>query len=407
MPTFEVMTTIGGLEYYWADYSVYVSVKRIKAHSDGKVTGEITILNAEKQILYPATIFNFNADRTRNSLAKTLTEKDKERPWQDIINSLSVSVLEITRQGEPVQELWTSDDVPPMEFLLDPLIIKGLPTIVFGEKGAFKSGMGLMAYLCLILPWHDNPLGFIAPKKSIKPLILDYELPGDIAQRNLKQFVDGMELGPIPLYHRHCSAPLAEEVEQIANQIKEVGAECLIIDSLARASGGELNKTEPANAFFEALDKFNLSSLILAQTSKDKEGKGKSIYGNALFTYYARSVFELCKQESLRDNILDVALFHRHANLTKINKDMGFRITFNGTQNTITRESVDLGEFMEKVSTQKAIFNELKTGAMSPADLADATGSKVDTVKVVLNRLKKRGLVVNLEHGIWGLPARK
>ena len=295
----------------------------------------------------------------------------------------------------------------PLEYLLDPLIIKGVPNIIFGEKGAAKSTMGLMSYICLILPWTDNPLGFNAPNRSIKSLILDYELPGDIAKRNAKYFTDGMGLGPIPLYHRRCSAPLVSEVEQIANQIKEIGAECLIIDSLARASGGELNKTEPANAFFETLDKLNITSLILAQTAKDKEGKGKSIYGNALFTYYARSIFEICKQESLRDNILDVAMFHRHSNLTKIHRDMGFRITFNGTKNTVSRESVDLGEFMEKVSTQKAIFNELKTGGMSPTDLAATTGAKVETVKSILQRLKKRGLVVNLEHGIWGLPARK
>ena len=316
--------------------------------------------------------------------------------------------MDITRRGEPVNELWTSDEVAPLEYLLDPLIIKGVPNIIFGEKASFKSGMGLMAYLCLILPWHDNPLGFTAPNRSIISLILDYELPGEIAKRNAKYFTDGMGLGPVPLYHRRCSAPLASEVEQIANQIKEVGAECLIIDSLARASGGELNKTEPANDFFETLDKLNITSLILGQTAKPVEGKSKSsIYGNALFTYYARNIFEICKQESLRDNILDVAMFHRHSNLTKIHRDMGFRVTFNGTKNTISRESVDLGEFLEKVSTQKAIFNELKTGAMSPVDIAAATGGKVEVVKTILQRLKKRGLVVNPKHGIWGLPARK
>ncbi len=402
----EITETIGGLDYFWPEHAVYIYVKRIKS-SDDKVAGEITILNEDKEIIYPPTLTNFTADRTRNSLAKTLTGLDKARPWSDIINSLSVSVLDITRRGEPVRELWTSEDVAPLEYLLDPLIIKGVPNIIFGDKGAAKSTMGLIAYICLLLPWDDNPLGFIAPKRSIKSLLLDYELPGEIAKRNAKYFTDGMGLGPVPLYHRRCSAPLASEVEQIANQIKEVGAECLIIDSLARASGGELNKTEPANAFFETLDKLNITSLILAQTSKDKEGKHKSVFGSALFTYYARNIFEICKQESLRDNILDVAMFHRHSNLTKIHRDMGFRLTFNGTKNTISRESVDLGEFMEKVSTQKAIFNELKTGAMSPIDLSAETGSKVETVKVVLNRLKKRGLVVNSEYGKWGLPARK
>jgi len=405
----ETKERIDGYLVSWAAEQINIRVTHLHQHtSDGRVTGEITIQDDQDNTIYPQSSVTFTAGRSREGLAKLLTEKDSgaERNWGTMINQLTIIVIELARQGKPIQELWTYDNVPPLEWLLEPMIVKGVSNVLFGDEGTTKSSTSLIAYACLTLPWTDNPLGFIAPKRSIKTLLLDYELPGNIAQRNMKQIQQGMGLKDFPLYHRECKAPLATEIEQVANLMAENKFECIIIDSLARASGGELNKTEPANNFYEALDKLETTSLIIAQNSKDKESKKKSIYGNALYTYYARNIWEICRGESLNDDEIDVALFHRKSNLTKRYKERSYHWYFNGTKTIIEQQPVDVAEFKQKVSLKKAVIAELRSGKLSVKDIADGIEGNQGSVKTTLNRLKQQGLVVKLDATTWGLTAR-
>lgn len=401
----EVTESVGGFLFSWAEEGLKISISRTRSHSsDGRVTGELLISSSKSnKPLYPQTSFNFTSDRTRSSLIKTLQALDEGHPWEDIINQMSVIIVERTRAGEPLRELWTSEDVKKPEYLVEPLLLKGLPTIIFGEKGVTKSTFSLIIYACLTLPWVDNPLGFRVSAQPIRTAILDYELPSHIAQYNAKQIQEGMGLPPFPLYHRRCRAPLSDDIEQVMNWLTRYEIDAVIIDSLARACGGDLNKTEPANDFFEALDKLNVTSLILAQTSKDTESKKKTIYGNALFTYYARNIFELCRSDFSAGDEIDVGLFHRWSNLSKLYPDESFRISFNGSGTHIESQPVSVDEFKAKVNLQKAIYDTLKGGALSVKQLAEATGSSINTVSVVLNRLKKRGVVTNPEKGKWAL----
>ena len=404
----EVVSTITGYIFTWPGERIVIEVSRIHIHkSDAKVTGEITVKTQDEEdemiIISPPTSFNFTSDRTRKELANSMSKKIESLPWTTIIDQLCYGVQDRARKGEPVQELWTDEEIPELEFLLKPILIKGVPSVIFGEKGVAKSTLSLYIYYCLMLPWADNPLGLTVPAESVRTLILDYEVPGYIALLNIQKMKHGMGLPDIPLYHRRCILPLADDLEQIANRVSEVKAEVLIIDSLARASGGDLNKTEGANNFFEALDKLGKTSLIIAQTSKDTETKKKSIYGNALFTYYARSIFELCKSDYSEEDTIDVALFHRWANLTKRYPDMGFRINFNGHKTILESQPLSISEFMAKVTDQRKITHELRMGSLTAKEITENIDGNLGSVKVLLSKLKKKGIVVNLEGGRWGL----
>lgn len=403
---------INGYEFSWPDCGVTIKATQVRLHeSDSRVTGYLTVfaMNGDnKQVcIEPQSQFNFSAPRTRTELAKNLNLKTSTPPWGQIIDNLCYGVQERIRAGEPVRELWTSEDIPELEFILHPLLIAGVPTVIYGEKSATKSTFSLLVYLCLLLPWTDNPYGFGVPSEPTKTLILDWELPGDIAQRNLKYLTNGMGLGSVPLYHRHCSSPLANDLETIANHVANIGAKVVIVDSLARAAGGELNHTESPNAFFQALDKLKVTSLILAQTNKS-DNKVKTIYGNALFSYYARAIFELCRSENSPDKgPLDVALFHREGNLTERLPEMGFRLTFDrlAQRTVISPQRVNIGDFSGKVSIQKAVIKVLTKGALSVEEIAEETGVEIGTLRVALTRMKAKAILVNPERGLWGLRA--
>ena len=401
----KVTETITGYRFHWVAEGISINVSRVRIHTDGRITGDIQLILGQKE--EPSFGWNFSSSQTRKTLTNSLNEKYPDFRWQGIIDELCRQVQKLILTGEPIRELWTSEEIQAPQYLLETILLKDLPTIIFGEKGVTKSNLALVFYIILTLPWSDNPLELLAPDRPIKTVILDWELPGNIAQWNLKKLQEGMKLSPLPLYHRRCLSPLADDIETIQKYILEINAEAVIIDSLGRAVGGELLKdTENINRFFTALDKLKVTPLILAQTSKEGDARGrkkKSIYGSTFFEYYARSIFELCKAESIGEDEVSVALFHRSANLTKLQKPIGFRFNFNENKTEIIREAVSYPEFLEKVNRQFQILELLKRMPLKTAEIMEALEIKRGNADMTLKRLKDKQKVIKLEDGRWGL----
>jgi len=412
-----IKTLIDGYEFLWCEGKEWVIkaiVTKIIEQPRGALSAELTIEHefTERPPISRVRI-NLTSQQARNTIAKRLNDAKiiagLDSSW--LMEQICTEAIKLHREGEPIRELWTSEDIQPPEFLLEPILLKDLPTIIFGEKGVTKSNLALVFYIILTLPWDDNPLELIAPDRSIKTAILDWELPGNIAQWNLKKLQRGLNLPPLALYHRRCLSPLADDIETIQKYLLEIKAEAVIIDSLGRAVGGELLKdTENVNRFFSALDKLRVTPLILAQTSKEgdiKSKKRKSIYGSIFFEYYARSIFELCKSESIGEDEVSVALFHRSANLTKLEKPMGFRFNFNENKTEITREAVSYAEFYEKVSRQLQVTELLKMEPLKTEQIMEALGIRRSNADVTLKRLRDKKKIIKLDDGRWGIRTDK
>lgn len=403
----EIKEQIDGYTFHWEDQKVSIVVNRIVVHRDGRVTGEILIRTENPEyspILMPSTQLNFSAERTRTSLAKNLKDKYPDFNWDGILDELAYYIQDMARQGEPVQELWTSDNIKAPEYLLEPFIYKGLPNIIFGEKGVNKSTLALVFYACLVLPWHDNPLSLNVPNRSVQSLILDWETEGDIVQYYAKRLQEGMDLPPFPVNYRRCALPLLNDIEQIQQHIQKTGSEIIIIDSLGAAAGGDLKTPEIALNFFTGLRRLKTSSLIIAQTSKDEETKRKRVFGSVYFEYYARNIWEISKSESISDDEYDIALFQRHSNLSSQQKPVGFRLQYNGMGMRIDRVSVDIRDFISKVTTKAKVENYLKEadGMKTTQEIVDGVGVLRNTVDVTLNRMLKNKQVVKCNNK-WGL----
>lgn len=412
---------IGGYIFEWEDCKISVKVSRLHVHGDGRVTGEICISNNCKEnplILLPATQINFSAERTRNQYAKSMKEKIPDSPanWVEIFDYLGYKVQELARTGESVEEVWASDDIEPPQFLLEPFIYKRVPNIIFGEKGVNKS---TLAYLCgaiMVLPWTNNPLELKSPDDCVRSLVLDWETDDYIFKYYLSRLKRGMKIPDFPLYYRHCHIPLADDLEAIEQKIEETKAECLIIDSLAAASGGESKEIrggDTALHFNMSLRKLMtfkgepITTLILAQTSKSQEGK-KTILGSTLFTYYARNIFELCRGEDNYEQTQHIAMFHRENNLGRKHPPIGLSVTYDDAQKSIVmeREPINVTEFTAKVTLKMRILDALKRGAMDTRELAEVLDlkDKEASVRTKVNSLKAEGKVIKVGEK-WGLPS--
>ena len=395
-----VQEFVGGYLFTWAEEDLAIKVSRLRLHSsDGRVSGELLISTSKSnQPLFPQTSFNFTSERTRGSLVKTLTELDSSHQWGDILNQLCLIVVEQARQGEPVQELWTDEDIAPPEFLLKPILYKHLPTIIFGEKAVCKSTLALAIYACLLLPWTDNPLGWTAPARPVLTLLADYEVDSEVAHSNAKKLQQGMGLSPFPLFYRRCSLPLADDIEQIQNHMANIKAEAIIIDSLGPAVGGDLKDPGQAIRFTSAVRQLKCSALIIGQTSKDMESKKKSVFGSTFFEYFARNIFELRKVQEEEEESFDIALFNTYHNLGKRYKPQGFHLNFNGTGTHIEKGDITARELVARIGPQAQISNLLKREPRTIQEIATELEMTEGTVRTNLSRMKEKGKVIKVEN---------
>lgn len=405
----QITTNIGGYLFEWEDTHLMVKVSRLHTHSDGRVTGELYVSNNNKEkpiILLPSTQFNFSSEPTRVKYAKQMQTKLKsELNWTELFDYLGQKVQELARSGVESEEIWASDDIKPVEFILDPLIIKGQSNIIFGEKGVSKSTIAYLAGAIIYLPWEDNSLELMPTERSIKSLVLDYETDKESFNYYLARLKRGNNIPPFSLHYRRCTLPLADDIEEIERLKDRHNIELLIIDSLAAAAGGEdseLKGSQSALKFNTAIRKLNSTALIIGQTSKsqaqDKAHHKKTIYGSTIFTYYARNIFELCHSEDENSNIKHLALFHRECNLTRKVSPMGFKMEYKEDRAiSISREPVSISEFAEKINTQAKILEALKHGAREVKELAEELDITESNCRMALSRLTKRGKTVKLD----------
>lgn len=404
----EITDIIGGYIYEWKAEQVQIQVDHIKSHTDGSVTGEITVtsLNPVGGGLLHRAGLNFSADRTRVSLANKLNKR-VPLDWDAVIEQLCFNTLEKVRSGEPVQELWSGEEAKPPDYLLHPIIIRNYPTVIFGDPGSTKSNLAVILAQILLLPWKDNPLGLTAPDRSIKTLFLDWETDAETIRWQLTRLQRGMGLGPIALNYRRCSLPLAQDVEQVRQHIVSTEAELIIIDSLGLACGGELKEAQPALAFFTALRQLKATSLTLAHTAKNNmEGpRNKSIYGSVFFEAQSRSVWEARKVGEAGDDEIDVALFHRKAPpFGKLQTTIGMKIEFGpDTMKVSKQDATSVKEFVSNMGASAQIKDVLKHGAMTAVDIAQETGLSKGTVDGTLARMKAKQQAVKTEGFKWGL----
>jgi archaellum biogenesis ATPase FlaH len=406
----DIVEKVGGFEMTWPEHKVKVSVTRIKEHRDNRVTGWLMFTStAAKGVgLIHQCELNFASSQTQRTLANVLVDKKEGIPWDEIIEQCRYYILDRVRQGEPVEVIsTTSADITPPTYLIYPILPKGQPTIAFGEPGVGKSRMANLLYVCLTLPWHDNPLGLIVPDVPMRPLILDWETDRNTTASRIKALVEGMNLGAIDVNYRRCLARMSDDLDQIQLAIDKVKADCLIIDSLTAACGGELMKPETAEDFFAAIRKLNMTSFIIGQTQKDPELRSKSILGSTIFEYYARSIWEIKAAQTAGEDEMHVALIHRKANESKRHRSLAYRFYFNEDHITVsTADMTDIPEFNRDVPLRVRIRETLSHGALTAAEIAENIDAKAGTVSKTLSQMKKQGSVISLPDNKWGLPAR-
>ena len=242
--------------------------------------------------------------------------------------------------------------------------------------------------------------------KGLKGLYLDWETHKSEAESRLSMMVRGNGLPEQQIDYRRCTRPFVDDIDEIHKRVTEKGIGFVLIDSLGPACAGDLIKSEIALPFFNALRTLGCPCLILGQTSKDKNGR-KSIYGSTFFQYMARSIWETKSSEVPNRLSLQVGLFHRFSNLSRLSPPVGISFDY-------LDDAVMLGRFNPKhdpkLSSNLPLYQRIQEllehqGKMTEEEIGLELDEPKPTVHNTLYKYKE--VFVKLENRQWGAVNRR
>lgn len=363
----------------------------------------------DRQLIMAKTEVQLTSQRAKADLVRTLTQWDDTLQWPIYIE-LVVDMLLKDMVGKHKAEVVTSNPDLSMEpeYLLEPLLYRGHPTVVFGSKASAKSLLAQVISYIVQLPlttdklrlkpgsgqccnvyygdWEDSPDTFTARWTAIQR--------GFRAQHP-DIIRDGLEL---PVVRRTMTEPLARCVDSLYAEFEEHKIGLFIVDSLGPAAGGDLYAPQAALDFYEAIRTLGVTTLILAHHSKDPNTKGKTIFGSQFFTTLARSVWYAERDNEIGDPTeLTTSITEHQCNLTATHGSIGFRYQFNNEARTITVTHCDLAQTGLRgrlpIAIQvKAVLG--RHGSMNAKDLAEELEMAEKSVRKALERLERKGAVL-------------
>lgn len=393
---------IGFINYSWPELKLRVMVERMK--DEGNAELSFYSANSSSDSLLHTARANLMSTTTMNSLARRLEKNSQGVPWDEVLTYITGKTMTIIRRGEPAVEIWPSedDDLIP-SYLLEPILYRNHPTVIFGEYSSLKSLTALVISYVVQLPYHDNELGLITQKEPTSCLYLDYEDDSSSFRRRWSALDRGFGKGATPIFYRRMTGTLSDSVEQLQKIIQDKNVGLVIVDSLGPAARGNLNDPEPAIKYHGALRQLGITSLTLAHTSKDQLTKKKSIFGSVFFTNLARAVWECKAEQETGEDEAVISLKQTKANLSRIHPPLCYRFAFENR--TIRLKTADLNStgLSGELPIPFRIKNLLRNDQLTVKEISEALDSTEDTTGRTLRRMRDRNQVVRLEEGRWGL----
>jgi len=397
-------TPIGnGFNFTWTEFGLRVLAERLK--EDGNAELEFYLANRDGDSLLHTAKVSLLSTNSVDSQIRKLKKKADNLPWDDILTQLADQIKTISRHGEKLLTIEPKDDdTLEADYLLQPLLYRNHPTVIFGDYGSLKSLMALAFAYVVQLPFTDNELGLTTANESIPCLYLDYEDEASSFRKRLSALERGFGNGVMPVLYMRMTGALSDTVEQLQRIISDRHIGLLIVDSLGPAARGNLNDTEPAIKYNDALRQLGITSLTLAHTAKDQLTKKRTIFGSVFFTNIARAVWECKSIQEIGEDEAVISLRNAKANLSQLHPPLGYRFSFNNnTEITITKVDLQGTGLSGELPLAWQIKNLLRQGSLPMKEIAEMLDKGEDSVKTTLSRMARKEQVIKLPEHNWGL----
>lgn len=401
MKTPRIQENVGRITYSWDDLKLKIIAERIS--TEGYAELRFISGNGDGETLLHMTRINLLASTTMTSLAKRLDDNSRTIPWTDVLTYVTGKTLEVARRGEPLIEIWPSeDDTLTPEYLLEPLLYRNHPTVLFGDYGSLKSISALMIAYVVQLPYMKNTFGLKTRAESTICLYLDYEDDPSSFRKRWSALGRGLKQGAMSIQYRRMTTTVSESVGELQQIIADGKVGLLIVDSLGPAARGNLNDPEPAIKYHTALRQLGITSLTLAHTSKDHLTKKRTIFGSVFFTNLARSVWECKSEQEAGEDEVTISIKHTKANLSRLHPPIGYTYSF--TDNSISVNKIDLRDtrLSGELSLSVRIKDLLRRNTMTVKEIAEILEANEATVRTAIHRMADKSQLIKVGNS-WGL----
>lgn len=383
----DISETVGMFLVHSKTHGVRMTFDRL-SEARGSVYAELSITLGTTEIR-SGTSIGLNSESGQTKLASGLKPLASAVPWTWLLQKACALVLKRHREGEPLRVLTVDTPVEPLTFQINPLVFRGKPTVLFGDGGLGKSSLAL---LCAMLISMGETLAGLAALMG-KALYLDYEDSHDVHVRRMQSIAAcHPALARADICYQACTEPLTSMTHTLLRRIQSENITFLVLDSLAAATGGDAG-AEAATKVFRAIRTLNLGTLIVAHIPKPNgEGTDPSIYGSVFHKNFARSTWELRKEQEVGEDTAVLGLFNRKSNLSRLHLPIGLKVTQNSDNTKMQYEPYDLSQALELATAlplPNRIRNLLEDGdPRSSKDIADALDAPLTSIKAVLSKHK-------------------
>jgi hypothetical protein len=220
-------------------------------------------------------------------------------------------------------------------------------------------------------------------------LYCDWELSGEDHRYRLGKLF-GSDLPPV--HYMLCDRPLVHESDRISREVRRLGIDYLICDSVAFGTAGPPEAAEFAMQYCRAMRQIGVGSLHLAHVTKS-ENADQRPFGSAFWHNSARSTWYVKAAEpgDVAD-VRHVVAYNRKNNLGALSRAVGFQVTFGDRWSIAPVNAADVRELADTLPVWQRIQNALKAAnvPLTLLKLAEETGAKQDTIEKEIRR--KSGL---------------
>lgn len=389
-----------------APEGVSIGLSRLREQR-GELTAEIAVRREGMHLLQQR--INLSSGQARSATAKALAghpfggEGPGRNPidWREILEQLSLKVLELERAGEDFEHVGTLPPQPSPPRIMDPYLPAG-PTLMWAPQGVGKSTIAAAIVVSLetfteVLPgWH--------PMTEARCLVLDWEAsPGEWNNR-LARISAGVGIAPPSVLYRRPRRPLAELMESTAAVVDREQIGYLVIDSVEKAAGARAEGStyeEKAERLFLAIDRIGVPCLLIDHVTGDDLRHGgarvtpKSI-GSVLKGAWARATYDLKRDpETSTESAVQMLMTNVKVNDARRERPYEFAIRYEGDEHSgpirFERSRLDSPELLAALPQADQMWRVLvRDGAQSVKAIAEALDTSQATIRTIILRDSRR-----------------
>ena len=240
--------------------------------------------------------------------------------WESTIIDAMEGILEAHYRGDPPINLFDDDDDEEETWRIPGLLSEDI-NVIYGKPGSGKS------YLAIIFGQAINrgiPVcGLETTQGNV--LLIDYETTKAKMRRRFYRVNAGLGLEGRPIHYMPATVPVTQLIEALQEYITEFNIRFVIIDSLARASGGSITDEEGVGLFFEAVRQLERACLIIHHTNRSDD-----YFGSSYILANARNMWRLNSVPSEGQGKLSIQLNQEKENDGPSMGSLGFVLKFEG-----------------------------------------------------------------------------